>query len=168
MHDNQDLRSETAAARQLVEAMQAHGFDGEDISISVESETNFAEAVSAAVRRLDELEQLASGAKSLADRYKTRAAVLEEAREVLRGSLAEALERAGVPLPMRLPVGTVGLQTVAPSAIVTDEDLIPDEFWKVKTSRSIDMRALTASLRDGFPVDGAVLRNSRKSVAVRR
>lgn len=166
--DNPDLRIESIAARQLVEAMQAHGYDGDDIGIAVEGETDFPEAVAAMVRRIDELEELAGGAKAIAARYVARAKDLEARRELLREALADALERALVPLPLRLPVGTVGLTNTAPTAIITDEDLVPDEYRRTKTTTTIDMRSVTLDLRDRKTVPGAVLRNSRKSLMVRR
>ena len=82
MADNPNLYVESTAARQLVEALASNGWDGDDIGLAIESETSFAEAVSAAVRRLDELEELAGAADALVKRYKARkeaARVINEA-----------------------------------------------------------------------------------------
>lgn len=165
---NPDLRTESIAARQLAEAMQLHGYDADDIGLGIETETSFLEAVSATVRRLDELEELAGAAKALAARYVERSKALEHRRELLRGALVEAMERSQAPMPLRLPEGTVSLKDTPPSAIVTDEALVPDEFWRTKFTKSVDLRSVTLSLREGVAVPGAVLRNSRKTVSVRR
>lgn len=168
MDGNPDLRSESIAARQLVEAMTAHGFDGDDISIGIASETNFAEAVSAVVRRLDELEEMAGAAKALATRYTERGKGLEHRREMLCEALCKALERSQAPMPLRLPEGTVSLKDTPPSAIVTDEDILPDTYWRTKFTKSVDLRSVTLDLREGREVPGAILKNSRRSVAIRR
>lgn len=166
--DNPNLYIESTAARQLVEALSAHGWDGDDIGLAVESETSFLEAVSATVRRLDELEELAGAADALAKRYKARKEALEHRRETLREALTEALERSQAPMPLRLPEATVSLQSTAPSAIITDEELVPDEYWRTSFTKKVDLRSVTLDLRDNKPVPGAVLKNSRRSVAIRR
>lgn len=166
--NNPDLYTQSIAARQLVEALSAHGWDGDDIGLALESETSFAEAVSAAVRRLDEIEELAGAADALAKRYKTRKEALEHRHAALRDALTDALERSQAPLPLRLPEGTVGLQNTAPSAIITDEELVPDQYWRTKFTKAIDLRSVTLDLRDKKPVPGAVLKNSRRSVQIRR
>ncbi len=168
MDSNPDLRQESIAARILTEAMTEHGWDGNDITLTVESETSFVEAVAATVRRIDELEELAGAAKALAARYTARAGDLMSRRESMREALGEALERSGVPLPLRLAEGTVTLTTPAPSAVVVDVDLVPDEYMRTKITKAPDMRSITLDLRDGKQVGGAILRNSRRSVQVRR
>lgn len=167
-NSNPDLHVESVAARQLAEAMQLHGFDGEDIGIAIEGETNFLESVAAAIRRLDELEELAGAAKALAARYVERSKALEHRRELLKDALTEALERSQAPMPLRLAVGTVSLKDTPPSAIVTDDTLVPDEFWRTKFVKSVDLRSVTLSLREGTAVPGCSLRNSRRTVSVRR
>lgn len=163
-----DLKTEAAAARMLVEFLADHGFKDEDISISIESECNFVEAVSAAIRRIDELQALSDAAKALAATYTERASRLEDRKAALRDALTEALERSQAPMPLRLAEGTVSLKDTPPSAIVTDEALLPDEFWRTKFTKSVDLRSVTLSLREGVEVPGATLRNSRRTVSVRR
>jgi hypothetical protein len=165
---NPDLSSEATAARLLVEAMADSGFDTDDISCGIESETNFLEAVSATVRRMDELEHIAGAAKALAAQYVERAKALEGRREVLRDKLVEALERSGVPLPLRLAEGTVTLTSPAPSAVVIDEQALPDEYVRTKVTKSPDLRSIALDLRDGKAVPGAALRNARRALSVRR
>lgn len=165
---NPNLYLESIAAKQLVDEMREQGFDGEDIGISVESETSFTEAVSAAVRRLDELEELAAAAKAMAARYTERRAVLELRHEQLRDVLAEALERSSAPMPLRLLEGTVSLKDTPPSAIVTSEAQLPDDYWVTSFTRRADLRAVARDLREGREVPGACLKNSRRSVAIRR
>lgn len=168
MDGNPDLHTQSVAARQLVEAMQTHGFDADDIGIALEGETDFLEAVSSTIRRLDELEELAGAAKALAARYVERSKALEHRRDLLREALTEALERSQAPMPLRLPEGTISLKDTAPSAIVTDGQEIPDEYWRTKFTKAVDLRALTLDLREGKSIPGAVLKNSRRTVSVRR
>ena len=168
MSGNPDLHTESIAARQLAEAMHAHGYDGDDIGLAIEGETNFLESVSATLRRLDELEELAGAAKALAARYVERSKALEQRRDLLRDALIEALERSQVPMPLRLPIGTVSLKDTAPGVIVTDETLVPDEYWKTSFTKNVDLRSVALDLRDKKPVPGCVLKNARRTVSVRR
>lgn len=163
-----DLRTESVAARVLCEAMKIHGYDADDIGLGIETETSFLEAVSATIRRLDELEELAGAAKALAARYVERAKALEHRRELLRDALTEALERSQVPMPLRLAEGVVSLRDTPPSALVVDETLVPDSYWRTSFTKKVDLRSVTLDLRDNKPVPGAVLKNSRRSVAIRR
>lgn len=163
-----DLRSEASAARHLCEAMSLHGYDAEDIGIALEGETNFLESVEAAIRRLDELEELAAAAKALAARYVERSKALEHRRELLREALTEALERSQAPMPLRLAVGTVSLKDTPPSALIVDEGEVPDAYWRTSFTKKVDLRSVTLDLRDNKSVPGAVLKNSRRSVAIRR
>jgi hypothetical protein len=163
-----DLHAEASAARMLVEAMEQHGFDGTDISISLESETEFVETVASTVRRIDELEQLAASASLLAARYKAREEDLKSRRETLRGILADALERSQAPLPLRLAEGTVTLGHPSPGVRIISEADIPDTYWRVYTNRKVDVRSVGLDLRDGRSVPGAALANARPTVVVRR
>ncbi len=163
-----DLRTETTSARLLSEAMAGHGYDDEDIGLALASETNFEEAVTEAILRLDELEWLAGAAKAISKKYQERADGLEARRERLRDVIAEALERSHAPLPLKLPVATVGLTSPAPSAVVLDANLVPAEYMRTKVTKSPDMRSITLDLREGKPVEGCALRNSRRTLSVRR
>lgn len=168
MDYNPDLSTEATAARLLTEALADNGWDANDIALAVETETSFAEAVAATVRRLDEMEALANAAKALVAQYQERAKGLEFRREVLRDRLGEALERSGVPLPLRLAEGTVTLTSPAPAAVVTDEAVLPDQYLRVTVTKKPDLRSIALDLRDGKDVPGAHLRNARRSVSVRR
>jgi hypothetical protein len=163
-----DLHSQSIAARELADAMREHGgYDTDDIGLVIESECDFSEAVSAAVCRLAELDALADAARALATRYSDRAALMTVRREKLRDVLCAALERSGVPLPMRLPSGTVGISRPAPTALVVDEAAIPDAYMRTTVTKKPDMRAITASLRERLAVPGAVLRNAQPALLVR-
>lgn len=162
-----DLRMEAAAAAAIAAELRDLEFDDESVELSVESETDFVEAVTLAVIRLNELAEHEAACKRLADGYRDRAGKLAIRAEQIRDVLAEALQRSGVPLPLRLDVATVSVGHPAASARVIDADEIPEDFMRCKVVKSPDMRAITQALRDGKPVAGCTLANARPSLLVR-
>lgn len=165
--NNPDLRQEASAARILADAMRDNGYDADDIALVVESESNFMEAVAGCVRRIAELDGMETAVKQLAAHYRDRADALSFKRDRLRDALVEAIDRSGVPLPLRMAEATVSVTSPAPSARIIDETLLPEEFVRTKVTTSPDMKAITKVLRDGIDVPGAVLANASRSLMVR-
>lgn len=162
-----DLTRETAAAARLGEAMREHGYDEDDVRLTIESETDFTEAVSLAVRRLAELAQLEAGARALARQYEARGKALAERQETLRGRIVGAIEDSGVALPLRLPCGTVGVTRQPAGAVVTALDELPQQYVRIDLVRVPLMREIAAGLRRGEAIHGAILRNAQPSLQVR-
>jgi hypothetical protein len=63
------------------------------------------------------------------------------------------------------PYGTISMKRSGnPSAVVTDEGKIPDEYFRIE--RTLDQRLLLADLKVGVVVDGAVLGNAAPSITI--
>ena len=60
---------------------------------------------------------------------------------------------------------TASLRATAPKVIVTDETLIPVDYWEMRPH--LNKQFLLDRLKDGAQVDGATLSNSGMSLAVR-
>lgn len=160
------LHDEAMAAQELVESLR--GWDEGDISLSIESETDLHEVVSACIIRLNELDEHAAACRRLADGYRERATALAAQVDRLRETVTEALQRSGAPMPLRLPEATVTISNPAPSARVIDPALIPDAYMRTKVTRAPDLRSITETLRQGLDIPGAALANARPSLVVRR
>lgn len=155
------IYEEALAVRTLAAELQ-----GEDLELSIASETSFLEAVEAvlgAIRDAETMAEAASGrAKAIearADAFRARA---ERLRDVLLGAMASAGQKT-----LRLPEATLTVSEAAPTAVVTDEAALPLCYWTEKTTRRADMRRITADLRAGQDVYGATLRNMPPKLIVR-
>jgi hypothetical protein len=91
-------------------------------------------------------------------RYANRAAWLRE--ELLQ--VMVALERPS----FAAPFGTVTLRAGVPSAVIIDEEALPDEY--IRITRKPDGTKILADLKQGVVIEGAVLSNGTPSVALYR
>src|SRR5260221_1658538 len=64
------------------------------------------------------------------------------------------------------PDFTVSLHRMPPSLVVTNEQEIPRAFWQPQPPK-LDRQALTAVLRGGQSVPGAVLDNGQNTISMR-
>src|SRR5437764_2938349 len=147
------LTAEAVAVRLL-----ASELEGEDLDLSIESETAFKECVA---RVVDEIRELETMGRAIADRQTELAARAERyaAREQrLRDVLVGAFATAGV---RKLPLVEATVSLVDGQAVVKviDEAAIPAEFWREKTVRMLDRRAVAEALKDRRAVPGATLDN---------
>ena len=65
---------------------------------------------------------------------------------------------------MVLPHHTISVRINPPSVKVLDEAIIPDQYWKVKETRSIDKIALKEELKQGIIIDGCTLTQTQRLV----
>ncbi len=61
---------------------------------------------------------------------------------------------------------TVSLRSSSAPLVVTEEESIPEPFWKPQSPR-LDRQGLIAALKSGALVSGAVLGNPRMTIAIR-
>lgn len=166
-----NLRNEAAAARELLDALRGiQAVDDESSDLAVESETSLVEAVQAAYDAIAEAEAFIDALKMRRDGISTRIAVLEARAGRVRDEIATAIDIAGVK-HVRLAEGTIYPALTPPKVEVTDEEAIPDRFWKTETTRKLDKVALTKALKagelNGMNI-GAVLGNGRRTIAMRK
>jgi hypothetical protein len=118
----------------------------------------FIAAIAFAESREAEAKAYAIGMRARQQRYANRAAAMRsELTEIM-----QVLERSKF---TGSPFGTAWLRASKPSAVVIDADKLPDEFWRWE--RHLKQRELTAALRNGEAVDGAVLSNPMPVLALR-
>lgn len=59
------------------------------------------------------------------------------------------------------------LRKPSPCLVLTNEDLIPDEFKKIKVSSTIDKKGLLAALKDGLETEAAEIGQSKISLTIK-
>lgn len=158
-----DLEAAKVLRAQIADLAQG---DEDFIRDTLEGEADFEGIVRGLLVGIGEDEALADGI----DRYVTDLAVrmqrLSGRARLKRSLICTALEIAGRKT-MELDVGTVTLSAVKPKAIVNDEADIPAEFFKPQPPK-LDQAALSAALRDGREVPGAVLSNGGNTIRILR
>lgn len=161
------LREEALAAKMLIEALAQAGEDDEEsIELTIASETNLNEAVEQALDVALHANAMCNAIGDRIDALKARQARLAARAERIRGLILTAMEMSGQ-RKLELPEATISVKPSPASVIVTSEDLIPDEWWKVETVRKLDKRRLSEALKNGISVEGAVLSNAYPSLSVR-
>lgn len=110
--------------------------------------------------REQEAKMLAALLQARQSRYAARAAwIRQELFDVM-----VALERPS----FAAPFGTVSLRAGVPSALITDEKALPEEYIKTTVTRAPDKRAILDDLKVGVVIPGALLTNGTPTVALRR
>lgn len=161
-----ELHSQIEAARVLLANYEdILGDDAVARADAVEGETDLREAIRQGLGRVVEIELLETGIKAIQDNLKARAARLGEQKENLRTALMVAMELAALK-KLETPLGTIALQSVPPTVVITSEADIPSRFWKAQEPK-LDRTALKSALKEGEVVPGAQLDNGSLTVAIR-
>ena len=119
-----------------------------------------ARAIAFAEARVIEAHRFAQEMAARKVRYHDRA-------EAMRSALVEVLDAFGWK-SSSTAWGTVTRKDGAQSALITDENKLPDEYVKVETIRTPKRDAILADLLEGVVIEGAELRNGAPFVQIRR
>jgi hypothetical protein len=108
-------------------------------------------------RRADEARLLVNTLRARTVRYTARGSTLR----ALALEVMDATNRK----TFAAPFGTVSVKSLPPSVVILDEQALPDEY--VATKRIPDKRKLAADLKEGVVINGAVLSNAGRTLAIR-
>lgn len=160
-------QQEIEAARILREqiAQLAEG-DEDFIRDTLEGETELPALVRTLLAGIGEDEAMADGIDAYAKELALRKERFTSRAKLKRSLICSALEISGRK-SMETDVGTATLSAVKPKAIVTEEADIPAEFFKPQPPK-LDQTALSAALRDGREVKGAILSNGGFTIRILR
>lgn len=131
----------------------------------VEGETGFLEAIGAAVDALDECEIIISGCKEKEKQVADRRLNAERRLGNVRALIERALVMADLP-SVKLPTATLTVKSLPPKPIVTDESVIPSEFWEPQPPK-LDRKALSDAAKQGA-IPGVEMSNGSVSLQIRR
>ena len=167
----QDIVSAThkalAAARLMKEQIaQLAADDMEFIRDTLEGEIDFEDIARSLLASLGDDEAMIAGLKTYSDDLSARRDRIAARIQLKRALLASALALAERP-KLQLDIGTLSLTKVPPKAQIVEEADIPASYWQPQPPR-LDLKALTADLRDGARVPGATLTNGGQTVTIRR
>ena len=139
--------------------------DEETLLDTLEGMTDLHDMISAVMRtRLDDL-TLAIALKSRITNMQERLSRIEARAENMKVVTVTVMERAGI-RKITQPDFTLSLRSVSPGLEVTNEAVIPEEFWLSQAPR-LDRKNLLNTLKGGCAVSGAVLSNGGMTISVR-
>lgn len=97
--------------------------------------------------------------KSMADRRKR----LEKSIEWLTGSLFSSMKLHDI-AEIKTPEFSVKIKKNPTHVVVNNENLIPDEYWRVKTIKEVDKARIKEALASNIEIAGAHLENTEKLI----
>ncbi len=163
----QSVISTSRLHQQLVEQLSAQYPDADDETLfdSADGFSNLTETVAAVLRSRREDLALASALKAQIAEMRERLGRLEARAETKRDLVASALAEAKVKRIIE-PDFTVSLRPAPPALVVTDEAVIPEDYW-VPQPPKLDRLSLLAALKRGKATPGATLNNPQMTISVR-
>ena len=160
------LAIEAEAARSLLlNIADVVADDDEAKQDAIEGETNLKEAASLAVSRLAEISALSEAIKAQRDNLADRCQRLEKQADMIRAALLSAMATADVP-KLEIAQATISRRAVPAKVIVTDETVIPSQYWK-RADPKLDLRAIQSALKDNAEIPGASMSNGGETVSLK-
>lgn len=161
-----DPIKEAEAVKRLIQSLGALAEDDPDfVADTVEGETSLFEAIDAIMEAIDEDHILVTGIKARSDELADRRRRLEKRIEFRRAVIEQAMSVAELPTA-QLPGYTITLSARPAQMVVTDEALIPSQYFKAEPK--LDRSALKEALKAGADIPGASLDNAAPSLSIRR
>ena len=139
--------------------------DEETLRDTLEGISDLPEALAAVVRSyLEDLMVAAALGMRIGD-MQTRLSRIEDRVEKKRATITSVMEKADLK-KLEQPDFTASLRAVPPGLLVSDEKLIPEDYWKPQPAK-LDKRGLLAALNGGASVPGVGLGNGGTTLSVR-
>src|SRR6266567_367687 len=140
--------------------------DEDTLRDTLEGLTTLPELLAEVVRSyLDDLVLIAALDIRIAE-MQQRSLRFEQRAEKKRACITWVMEQADIK-KLAQPDFTASLRSVPPAVVVTDERQIPQDYWKPQPPK-LNRQGLSAALRAGTAVTGAILGNPQVTVSVRR
>lgn len=162
---NRTSPNKIAEAKRLKDWILRQGEDDpEMIRDMIEGETDLFQIRDWAIKKyLDEqafAEAIKGRCEALSDRKKASEARAEKMRLILTDIMNVTGEKS-----YRGPEATVSVRASSPKLIVTDENLIPDEYWKLK--KEVSKTALNEASEKGIEIPGTAISNGGQTLTIR-
>lgn len=139
--------------------------DDDTLSDTLEGLTNLNEQLAAIVRSQQEDRVLSNALKERIQEMQERQKRFEQRVSKKRDLVTSVMERSGI-TKLAEDDFTVSLRAVAPQLVISDENVIPEPFWKIQAPK-LDRQLIMAHLKSDQPVDGANLGNGGMTISVR-
>lgn len=158
------LKREADAARSLMQELAEH--DEETRHDTAEGETDFYEAIDAALYEIDQCAEIVAGCDAQIEMYRSRRDKFKARADRVRGLIEQAMVIADIP-SIRRPMATLTVKATKPAPIISDEAAIPAKFWKPQPPK-LDKTAINQAVKDGEAISGVTMTNGGTSLQIRR
>jgi hypothetical protein len=139
--------------------------DDEDLRASmVEGSTEAFDVLARCVAQEAEAKAMSAALAARMDDIKIRVSRFEKRREAMRDLIFRVMSAADL-RKAELPEATLSIRPGTAKVIVSNEDDLPDDFFRV--TRSVDKAAIRDALKAGKFVPGAELSNGEPSLSIR-
>lgn len=130
----------------------------------IEGSTNAPEFVSELLRKVAATDVLLLGTREYRREIDERVQRLKRRKEAFRELIKKVMEMAGTKRMERIEA-TVTIKAGVPRTIITDESIIPPDFFRIKREPELDR--IKAALKAGEFVPGAELSNAEMVLQIR-
>ena len=161
------LRHELSEYQYLRERVIAEFPDTDEVALrdTLEGLSSLGDVLAAVVRSyLDDL-TLAAAVAMRIDEMEERLSRIEHRADKKRKLVTTVMKNADIK-KLAEPDFTASLRTVPPPLVVTDQKQIPIDFWRPQVPK-LDREGLSAALKSGAVVPGAMLGNAQMTLSVR-
>ncbi len=139
--------------------------DEECLRDTLEGLTNLTDMLAEVLRSALEDQVFVTALRSRIGDMQARLSRIEERARKKRDLVCSVMERADV-RKLTEPDFTVSLRPTRAPLVVTDEEAIPEGYWKAQAPK-LDRQGLLAALSAGRDVPGALLGNAPMTISVR-
>ncbi len=139
--------------------------DEDTLRDTLEGMTNLTEMIAEVLRSALEDQAFGAALRARIGDMQARLSRLEERARKKRELVTSVMERADLK-KLTEPDLTVSLRPARAPLMLTDEDIIPEAFWKPQPAK-LDRQGLIAALSAGSDVPGALLGNPTMTISVR-
>jgi hypothetical protein len=139
--------------------------DEDTLRDTLEGMTNLTEMLAEVLRSALEDQAFGAALRARIGDMQARLSRLEERARKKRELVTSVMERADLK-KLTEPDFTVSLRPARAPLVVTDEEVIPEAFWKPQPAK-LDRQGLIAALAAGTGVPGALLGNPAMTISVR-
>ncbi len=139
--------------------------DEECLRDTLEGLTNLTDMLAEVLRSALEDQAFVAALRSRIGDMQARLTRIEDRARKKRNLVCSVMERADVRKLMEADL-TVSLRPSRAPLVVTDEEVIPEGYWKAQAPK-LDRLGLIAALTAGRDVPGAILGNAPMTIAVR-
>lgn len=164
---NPHIERELTIHRHLRERLREEFPEADDDALhdTLDGLTNLQDQLAGLVRSALEDESLVEALRLRMADMKERATRITHRATVKRQLVCQTMERAEI-RRLERPDFTASHRPGQPTLVVTEESLIPSDYWKPQPPK-LDRQGLIASLKNGEAVPGACLGNGQPTISVR-
>ncbi len=163
----QNLTRELTHHQYLRERLEADFPDADEECLrdTLEGLTNLTDMLAEVLRSALEDQAFVTALRSRIGDMQARLSRIEERARKKRDWVCSVMERADV-RKLTEPDLTVSLRPSRAPLVLTDEEVIPEGYWKAQAPK-LDRQGLIAALSAGRDVPGALLGNAPMTISVR-